>query len=291
MGMDHDRLFKELLQTFFKEFVELFFPEAAEAIDFDHVTFLSEEVFTDLRGGKKGRVDLLVETRLKGEDALILVHLEPQSYHEKDFSERMFLYASRLYEKYRRRIIPIAIFSHKRKNKEPDTFSWEFSFLDVLQFRYFSLQLQHQDWRKFVRIDNPVAAALLSSMGYNKSERIKVYLEFIRMMAHMKLNPAKMELLAVFFEAYLKLNHKEEIILQSEIKRLYPKEEERMMEMITSWEQKGRKEGKLEGKLEGKKETAEEIAAKMLKKGLDPELIIEVTGLSESDIDKLQLSH
>jgi len=31
--IDHDRLFKELLETFFVEFMELFFPEAAPAID------------------------------------------------------------------------------------------------------------------------------------------------------------------------------------------------------------------------------------------------------------------
>jgi hypothetical protein len=31
--MDHDRLFKELLTTFFVEFIELFFPELAEGLD------------------------------------------------------------------------------------------------------------------------------------------------------------------------------------------------------------------------------------------------------------------
>jgi len=31
--IDHDRLFKELLETFFAEFMELFFPEASRAID------------------------------------------------------------------------------------------------------------------------------------------------------------------------------------------------------------------------------------------------------------------
>jgi hypothetical protein len=88
MGIDHDRLFKELLQTFFKEFMELFFPQVCSAIDFSHVTFLSEELFTDVAGGATGRVDVLIETRLMGEDddngddfdetdkALIIVHLK-----------------------------------------------------------------------------------------------------------------------------------------------------------------------------------------------------------------------
>lgn len=94
--------------------------------------------FKDVKGGKRGRVDLLVETRLKGENAIILIHLEPQSYYEKEFAERMFLYTCKLFEKYRCRIVPIAIFSHKRKMVEPNRFSWRLPFLEVLQFRYYS---------------------------------------------------------------------------------------------------------------------------------------------------------
>jgi len=38
-----------------------------------------------------------VETRLKEEPGLILVHVEPQSYVQQNFNERMFIYYSRLY--------------------------------------------------------------------------------------------------------------------------------------------------------------------------------------------------
>jgi|GEM_PF-2466122 hypothetical protein len=36
--IDHDRLFKELLSTFFVEFVDLFFPEMAAYLDRDSLT-------------------------------------------------------------------------------------------------------------------------------------------------------------------------------------------------------------------------------------------------------------
>lgn len=39
--IDHDRLFKELLSTFFEEFVLLFFPHVHEQIDFHYLSFLS----------------------------------------------------------------------------------------------------------------------------------------------------------------------------------------------------------------------------------------------------------
>lgn len=55
--IDHDRLFKELIETFFKEFIELFFPEEYKQIDFSHVKFLSQEIFTDITAGERRRLD------------------------------------------------------------------------------------------------------------------------------------------------------------------------------------------------------------------------------------------
>lgn len=46
--IDHDRLFKELLTTFFVEFLELFLPQVAKVIDRDSVSFLPQEYFADL---------------------------------------------------------------------------------------------------------------------------------------------------------------------------------------------------------------------------------------------------
>jgi hypothetical protein len=90
--VDHDRLFKELLETFFAEFMELFFMEACQAIGFTHLKFLQQEIFTDVTAGEKHSADIIVETRLKTEPGLILVHIEPQAYVQKDFNERMFIF-------------------------------------------------------------------------------------------------------------------------------------------------------------------------------------------------------
>ena len=46
--IDHDRLFKELISTFFIEFLELFLPRVARDIDRDSVQFLPQEVFNDV---------------------------------------------------------------------------------------------------------------------------------------------------------------------------------------------------------------------------------------------------
>lgn len=49
--MDHDRLFKELLSTFFVEFVQLFLPDVHAYLDPASVAFLDKEVFTDVTAG------------------------------------------------------------------------------------------------------------------------------------------------------------------------------------------------------------------------------------------------
>ncbi|MFN7566977.1 MAG: flagellar assembly protein H, partial [Microcystis sp.] len=38
-NIDHDRLFKELISTFFVEFIELFFPQLIDYLDRDSITF------------------------------------------------------------------------------------------------------------------------------------------------------------------------------------------------------------------------------------------------------------
>ncbi len=260
LSVDHDRLFKELIQTFFQEFIQLFLPDVYEAIDFDHLTFLSEELYTDLLAGEKHRVDLLAETKLRGEEALIIVHVEPQAYYQRTFAERMFIYSSRLYEKYRRRILPIAVFSYDRAREVPNTFGWAFSAYGGLHYWYFPITLSRYGWRDYIRHDNPVAAALLSKMGYTEEEKVQVKKEFLLMLVRMKLDPARMHLIAGFFHTYLVLGEAEEQLLKEEIRLSDRRVEEIIHDLQYYWDkntlQRGIEEGKIEGKIEGKLEEA-----------------------------------
>ncbi|MCL6613419.1 MAG: Rpn family recombination-promoting nuclease/putative transposase [Firmicutes bacterium] len=275
-AVDHDRLFKELLETFFDEFITLFFPELRREIDLTGLRFLQQEIFTDVTTGDKHRVDLLAEVRLKGEEGLILVHIENQAQFQPDFAERMFVYFARLYQKFRRKILPIAVFSYDMLHDETDNFRIEFPFLKVLHFRFYTLELKKRPWREYIQSDNPVAAALLSKMGYQPEEKVQVKLEFMRMLTRMRLDPARMTLLAGFFETYLRLNADEEQALENELRKLDVKEVQKMMEITTSWHEKGRAEGIME------------IARKMLLEGLATPLVAKITGLPEVEIAKLQ---
>ncbi|MDH6099147.1 Rpn family recombination-promoting nuclease/putative transposase, partial [Anabaenopsis sp. FSS-46] len=109
--IDHDRLFKELISTFFVEFLELFLPQVVREIDRESIQFLPQEVFNDVTSGDKKEIDLLAQVRYQQQETYFLIHVENQSYSQSDFAKRMFKYFARLHEKYDLPIYPVVIFS------------------------------------------------------------------------------------------------------------------------------------------------------------------------------------
>lgn len=84
--------------------------------------------------------------------------------------------------------------------------------------------------------DNPVMAVLLSHMDYTREERLRLKLEFFKMLLRLKLDPARMELLAGFFDSYVQLDPEEEQQFEKELWGEIPAEEvSQMAEILTSW--------------------------------------------------------
>ncbi|MGB9783917.1 MAG: Rpn family recombination-promoting nuclease/putative transposase [Moorellaceae bacterium] len=287
MPIDHDAIFKELITNFFKEFMELFFPQAHALIDYSDLTFLTQEIITDITAGEKHYVDILARVKIKGEEGYVLIHVEPQAYKEPDFARRMFIYFSRLYEKHQKKILPIAVFSYDSKTEEPDKHEVAFSFLKVLEFKFYKVQLKKLSWREYLKSDNPVAAALLSNMDYSPKERRRLKVEFTRMVTRMQLDPAKLGLITAIFDTYLGLSPEEEREVEEMLhKELSPEEVKKVMELRTSWHIKGWQEGWQTGLEEGRRE----ILLRQLKKRLgfiSPEVEEKIKALTLKELDEL----
>ena len=253
--IDHDRLFKELLTNFFQEFMEAFFQDASRLLDYDSLEFLTQEVFVDVTTGEKKYIDILVKTRLLGEEGFVLVHVEPQAKKEKYFARRMFRYFARLFLKYDLRILPIAVLSHGVKKEEPRSFSISFPFHKVLEFDFLQLHLKRHGWRDYLKKNNPVACALMSCMDYNDEEKVQLKTEFLKMVLRMRLDPARMQLIIGFFDTYARLNLQEEEVVQRNLAEELPLEEvKEMTEILTSYHLRGREEGRVQGRVEGREE-------------------------------------
>ncbi len=229
---DHDRLFKELLTTFFMEFLELFLPQ---------------EYFADLTAGENKIIDLLAEVRLAGQEVGFLIHLEAQSSSQADLARRMFFYFARLHQKYLQRIYPIVLFSFEEPyREEPNRYSVEFEDLKVMEFNFFSIQLNRLNWRDFLNQRNPVAAALISKMKIDTADRPRVKVECLRLLATLRLDPARSRLISGFVDTYLRLNVQEEQVFQVEVGTLEGTEREEIMQIVTSWMEQGIATGRTE---------------------------------------------
>ncbi len=247
--IDHDRLFKELLSTFFLEFLELFLPEVVSYIEPESITFLDKEVFTDVTAGDKYETDLLAQVRFREETSFFLIHLENQASAKAAFGKRMFRYFARLFEKYDYPVYPIVVFSYDQpKVAAPNEFRVDFPDFSVLSFNYRVIQLNRLNWRDFLDTPNPVASALMAKMSILPTDRPKVKAECLRLLVTLKLDSARMQLISGFVDTYLRLTPEEESTFNIEIAQIAPEEDkEEAMEIVTSWMERGLEQGRQEG--------------------------------------------
>lgn len=252
--MDHDRLFKELLTTFFVEFLELFLPEVAAALDRNTaVVPMDKKVFTDVTLGEKHEVDVLMKARFRGEEAFFLIHVENQSTPQADFPKRMFRYFARLTEKYDLPVYPVVLFSYDAPQRpEPTAFRVRFPGKNVLRFEYAVIQLNRLPWRRFMRQENPVASALMAKMKMRTEDRPRVKAECLRLLASLRLDPARATVIGVFVESYLALTAQEMTQYERVMEKFSPTERTETMALMTSWQEVGIAQGMAQGITEGK---------------------------------------
>lgn len=266
--INHDRLFKELLTTFFVEFIELFFPDIIGYLEADSLEFIDKEIFTDITAGERREADLLVKCRFQGRETFFLIHLEHQSKREKDFARRMFFYFARLIEKFALPVYPITLFSYdKPQTEEQSQYIVDFPHRKVVEFNFAVIQLNRLDWRDYLTRDNAAASVLMAKMGIKTEDRVTAKKECLRMIARLKLDPARTKLLSSFVDSYLRLLEAERKKLDAEMQKLPSKEREEVMEMMTSWEEEGLKKGVQQGLQQGlQRET--ELVLRLIKKKL-----------------------
>ena len=107
--------------------------------------------------------------------------------------------------------------------------------LRVLDFRFQAIQLNRLSWRDFLEHENPVAAALMAKMKIAPEDRYRVKASCIRLLATLRLDPARTRLLSGFIDTYLRLDPGEEKLFREEVEGLGQGVKEKAMEIVTSW--------------------------------------------------------
>ena len=110
---DMDGGWKQVIDDFLEDFFLFFFPAIHSLIDFrEKCQLLDKELAALVAGSATGRrhVDKLIEVHWKdGRRDLLLVHVEVQAQEDFDFAGRMFVYNSRISDRYARPVVSLAL--------------------------------------------------------------------------------------------------------------------------------------------------------------------------------------
>ena len=126
---DYDSPWKEVLEHHFPEFLAFFFPAAHVEIDWSQGhDFLDNELRQVVQDAELGRrfVDKLVRvTRLGGVEEWIFIHIEVQGWRDAGFAERMFVYNYRIYDRYRKPVVSLAVLADEDPAWKPSSFGFD----------------------------------------------------------------------------------------------------------------------------------------------------------------------
>lgn len=249
---DYDSPWQLVLDTYFEEFVAFFFPHAQIDWTKQHESLDKElqQVVRDAALGKR-LVDKLIKVWLKsGDEAWVLVHIEVQSQEESGFSERMFVYNYRIYDRYRRRVASLAVLGDERLAWRPSQFGYElFDCRMQFQFPIVKLADYGAQWQALEASRNPFATVVMAHLKTqetrdNGEERKSWKLSLVKRLYDQGLQRQDILDLFQFIDWILALPQdlEDEFLLE-----LAQYEGERRMQYITSMERKGLKQGLLSG--------------------------------------------
>jgi len=319
----YDSAWKKVIRQLFEDFLEFFFPGIYHAIDFSKkIEFLDKElkeIDPDSNVGDR-IADVIAKVHLKDGSIkyiCVIIHIEVQDQPQPNFMERMFVYYYRAFDKEKEEKIPIisvALLTDADENYRPNEYYFQlFGFelrMKIPIVKIIDYQLKKEIREKVETSGNPmslVVKAQLKSHEIKKADdntKFEVTKELIRQCYKHGYSREKTKIILNFFDWVIRLPDAFKERIKEEIKKV---EEEFKMEYVPIWlreerevgikigeekgikigEEKGIKIGEEKGKQEGMEEKAIETAKKMLEKGFEIDIIMELTGLEKEDIEKL----
>ena len=128
INQDYDSPWKDILEIYFRQFLAFFFPLIEKDLNWEKgYEFLDKEFQSIVKEAETGRryLDKLIRVWRKDDlETWLLIHIEVQGASEADFSERMYVYNYRTYDRYRRPVASLAVLTDESVSWRPDRFSY-----------------------------------------------------------------------------------------------------------------------------------------------------------------------
>ena len=298
---DFDSPWKEILTEYFPQAIQFFFPATAALINWElpH-EFLNQEFRQIVRDAEQGKryADQLVKVwQLNGEEIWLLIHVEIQAQKEYGFSQRMFTYNFRIFDRFDKPAISLAILCDNNRKWRPYNYSYNYPQTRLnFEFGIVKLLDYEQRWQELENSHNPFATVVMAHLKTQQTrsspaERKTWKFSLIRRLYDLGLKEQDIRNLYRFIDWVMILPKALENQLWSEFKQF---EQERTMRYVTTGERIGYERGIQEGRQEGIQEGIQEgeltLILKQLKKRygeLSPELQQRIQSLSLNQLEAL----
>lgn len=247
-----------MLEDLFEDFIAFFFPRIHQDVDwFRGYQFLDQELRKILKGSATNKriVDKLVKVFLKdGAEKWLLIHIEIQSYPERKFPERMFVYNYRIFDKAHKEVVSLALLTDENPRFRPSEYRRERWGFEVL-CRYPVVKIidYRERWAELEASDNPFTIAVCA---YLKTLEVKGNTQalyswkkyFLLELYRRGLSREKVHAIYKFIDWIMRLPEELENEISEEIRMI---EEKTPMPYVTSMERLGIKKGRAEGITQG----------------------------------------
>jgi hypothetical protein len=288
---DFDSPWKEIIELFFQQFMEFFFPKAASEIDWKRKYSALDKEFSQITRkseiGKRSADKLLKVWTKEGKEAWVLVHVEIQAQRDDNLPKRVYVYNYRIFDKFDRPVVSLAVLADDDPNWKPSEFSrelWDcktnftFPTAKLLDFKdkledsdnlFSTVTLAHlktMETRKSYQSRSQWKARIMQSLyksGFDKETVVKLY-KFIDWL--MFLPDEFNEIFYKDMETFEK-EHKMEFVTYAERRGMQRGIQEGMQQGMQQGMQKGIQEGRLE------------MARAFKQKGVDIGIIADTSGI------------
>ena len=253
---EYDSPWKEIIEQFFPEFIAFFFPEIFKEIDwnkpYDFLDNELEKITKDAEIGKRYADKLVKVFLISGLETWLLVHIEIQGYHDKDFEYRMFIYNRRIGEKYNKEVVSLAILCDHDINYRPHVYNksrwgcelnFKFPIAKLLDFKSHEKDLENTE-----NIFSIIVTAHLKSIEVKEPEQRKTWkMKLVRSLYRSGFDRAIIIALFRFIDWVIALPKILDEQFTSELQKF---EKEQQMQYVTSVERVFTEKGELKSKRE-----------------------------------------
>ncbi|MBW4513259.1 MAG: transposase [Scytonematopsis contorta HA4267-MV1] len=167
---DYDSPWKEALDVYFESFIELCFPWIHSDINwqrgYESLDVELREIIRDAEIGNR-LADKLVKVWLHdGAEVFVLIHIEIQSQYQEDFAKRMYIYNHRLFDKYGKEVISLAVLGDDDPKWRPTRFGYSrWGFSSDTKYPMVKLLDFQQRWSELEHSQNPFAVVIMAHLS------------------------------------------------------------------------------------------------------------------------------